>query len=172
MIFVSVNTPTKTYGMGAGRAADLKYIELCARRIASVAIGRKIVVEKSTLPVRTAESLKTVLAANSSGGEFQVLSNPEFLAEGTADEITARFDEAPNIAWGKLLEQEGAHVSYGVERLKTHVKLALVVREEKNGIINPMIEIGSGQHDQTGWCQPLKGNAVYPATYWYFAQNV
>jgi UDPglucose 6-dehydrogenase len=84
MIFVSVNTPTKTYGMGAGRAADLKYIELCARRIASVATGSKIVVEKSTLPVRTAESLKTVLAANSSGAEFQVLSNPEFLAEGTA----------------------------------------------------------------------------------------
>jgi UDPglucose 6-dehydrogenase len=84
MIFVSVNTPTKSYGMGAGRAADLKYIELCARRIASVATGKKIVVEKSTLPVRTAESLKTVLAANSSGGEFQVLSNPEFLAEGTA----------------------------------------------------------------------------------------
>ncbi|RKX34732.1 MAG: nucleotide sugar dehydrogenase [Verrucomicrobia bacterium] len=84
MIFVSVNTPTKTYGMGAGRAADLKFIELCARRIASVATGRKIVVEKSTLPVRTAESLKTVLSANSSGAEFQVLSNPEFLAEGTA----------------------------------------------------------------------------------------
>lgn len=84
MIFVSVNTPTKTYGVGAGRAADLKYIELCARRIASVATGKKIVVEKSTLPVRTAESLKKVLAANSSGAEFQVLSNPEFLAEGTA----------------------------------------------------------------------------------------
>ncbi len=84
MIFVSVNTPTKTYGVGAGRAADLKYIELCARRIAAVATGKKIVVEKSTLPVRTAESLKTVLMANSSGAEFQVLSNPEFLAEGTA----------------------------------------------------------------------------------------
>jgi UDPglucose 6-dehydrogenase len=84
MIFVSVNTPTKTYGVGSGRAADLRYIELCARRIASVATGRKIVVEKSTLPVRTAESLKTVLSANSSGTEFQVLSNPEFLAEGTA----------------------------------------------------------------------------------------
>lgn len=84
MIFVSVNTPTKTYGVGAGRAADLKFIELCARRIASVATGKKIVVEKSTLPVRTAESLKKVLAANSSGAEFQVLSNPEFLAEGTA----------------------------------------------------------------------------------------
>ena len=84
MIFVSVNTPTKTYGVGSGRAADLKYIELCARRIAAVATGRKIVVEKSTLPVRTAESLKTVLSANSRGAEFQVLSNPEFLAEGTA----------------------------------------------------------------------------------------
>ncbi|MEZ5276025.1 MAG: UDP-glucose 6-dehydrogenase [Opitutaceae bacterium] len=85
MIFVCVGTPTKTYGVGAGRAADLRYIELCARRIAAVAKGRKIVVEKSTLPVRTAESLKTVLTANCQGGaEFQVLSNPEFLAEGTA----------------------------------------------------------------------------------------
>lgn len=84
IIFVSVGTPTKTYGAGAGRAADLKYIELSARTIARVSKGRKIVVEKSTLPVRTAESLKTVLAANSNGAEFQVLSNPEFLAEGTA----------------------------------------------------------------------------------------
>ncbi len=84
IIFVSVNTPTKTYGLGAGRAADMKYIELCARQIARVARGRKIVVEKSTLPVRTAESLKAVLAANTNGAEFQVLSNPEFLAEGTA----------------------------------------------------------------------------------------
>ena len=85
MIFVCVGTPTKTYGVGSGRAADLRYIELCARKIAAVSTGRKIVVEKSTLPVRTAESLKTVLAANSrDGAEFQVLSNPEFLAEGTA----------------------------------------------------------------------------------------
>lgn len=84
IIFVSVNTPTKGYGVGAGRAADMKYIELCARHIARVARGKKIVVEKSTLPVRTAESLKTVLKANSEGAEFQVLSNPEFLAEGTA----------------------------------------------------------------------------------------
>ena len=84
IIFVSVNTPTKTYNVGSGHAADLKYIELSARRIASVATGKKIVVEKSTLPVRTAESLKTVLADNSNGAEFQVLSNPEFLAEGTA----------------------------------------------------------------------------------------
>ena len=84
MIFVSVNTPTKTYGSGAGKAADLKYVELCARRIAEVANGDKIVVEKSTLPVRTAESLKRVLEANSNGHHFEILSNPEFLAEGTA----------------------------------------------------------------------------------------
>ena len=84
IIFVSVNTPTKTYGVGAGKAADLKYIELCARQIAEVANGDKIVVEKSTLPVRTAESLKRVLRANSRGHHFEILSNPEFLAEGTA----------------------------------------------------------------------------------------
>jgi UDPglucose 6-dehydrogenase len=86
MIFVSVNTPTKTYGIGAGRAADLKYVERCARRIAAVAKGNKIVVEKSTLPVRTAESLKAVLQANGNGPRFEILSNPEFLAEGTAME--------------------------------------------------------------------------------------
>jgi UDPglucose 6-dehydrogenase len=84
IIFVSVNTPTKTYGVGAGAASDLTYVELCARRIAGVANGPKIVVEKSTLPVRTAESLKRVLHANSRGLQFEILSNPEFLAEGTA----------------------------------------------------------------------------------------
>jgi UDPglucose 6-dehydrogenase len=84
MIFVSVNTPTKTYGVGAGHAADLRYVELCARRIAEVAGGDKIVVEKSTLPVRTAESLRRVLDANANGHRFEILSNPEFLAEGTA----------------------------------------------------------------------------------------
>jgi UDPglucose 6-dehydrogenase len=84
MIFVSVNTPTKTYGIGAGSAADLKNVELCARRIAAAAQEDKIVVEKSTLPVRTAESLKRVLHANASGRKFEILSNPEFLAEGTA----------------------------------------------------------------------------------------
>lgn len=84
MIFISVNTPTKTYGVGKGMAADLKYVELCARQIAAEATEDKIVVEKSTLPVRTAESIKTILEANSSGINFQVLSNPEFLAEGTA----------------------------------------------------------------------------------------
>lgn len=84
IIFVSVGTPTKSYGAGAGRAADLKYIELAARTIAEVAEGPKIVVEKSTIPVKTAEALLTVLRANSKNGKFQVLSNPEFLAEGTA----------------------------------------------------------------------------------------
>lgn len=84
MIFMSVNTPTKTYGAGAGRAADLRYIEKCARKIAEVSEGDKIVVEKSTLPVRTAESIKTILESNAKGRNFQILSNPEFLAEGTA----------------------------------------------------------------------------------------
>lgn len=84
MIFISVNTPTKTYGLGKGMAADLKYIELCARQIASVAKDDKIVVEKSTLPVRTAEAVKNILDNTGNGVQFQILSNPEFLAEGTA----------------------------------------------------------------------------------------
>lgn len=86
MIFISVNTPTKNYGLGKGMAADLKYVELCARQIAQVAQNDKIVVEKSTLPVRTAESIKIILEAESNGQQFRVLSNPEFLAEGTAVE--------------------------------------------------------------------------------------
>jgi UDPglucose 6-dehydrogenase len=84
MIFISVNTPTKTYGVGKGMAADLKYVELCARQIARVANADKIVVEKSTLPVRTAQSIRTILKAEGKAVNFQVLSNPEFLAEGTA----------------------------------------------------------------------------------------
>lgn len=84
MIFISVNTPTKTYGKGKGMAADLKYIELCARQIARVANQNKIVVEKSTLPVRTAEAIKSILDNTGNGVQFQILSNPEFLAEGTA----------------------------------------------------------------------------------------
>lgn len=84
LIFVSVNTPTKKNGIGAGRAADLKNWELAARHISKVANGPKIVIEKSTLPVRTAHSMKVVLEANDKGIKFQILSNPEFLAEGTA----------------------------------------------------------------------------------------
>lgn len=86
MIFISVNTPTKTYGVGKGMAADLKYIELCARQIARVAKSDKIVVEKSTLPVRTAQAIKDILNHTGNGVNFQILSNPEFLAEGTAIE--------------------------------------------------------------------------------------
>ena len=84
MIFISVNTPTKTYGEGKGMAADLKWVELCARQIADLATTPKIVVEKSTLPVRTAQAVKDILYNSPSKVPFQVLSNPEFLAEGTA----------------------------------------------------------------------------------------
>jgi UDPglucose 6-dehydrogenase len=84
MIFISVNTPTKTYGSGKGMAADLKYIELCARQIAKIAQSDKIVVEKSTLPVRTASAIKEILTNTGNGVQYQILSNPEFLAEGTA----------------------------------------------------------------------------------------
>lgn len=87
LIFVSVGTPTKSYGIGAGRAADLRYIESAARLIAEVSRGHKIIVEKSTIPVKTAEAIQSILAANrAEGASFQVLSNPEFLAEGTAIE--------------------------------------------------------------------------------------
>jgi UDPglucose 6-dehydrogenase len=84
IIFVAVNTPTKTYGVGAGRAADLRFIESVARTIAEHANGPKIIVEKSTIPVKTAETIKDILRANARGHAFEVLSNPEFLAEGTA----------------------------------------------------------------------------------------
>lgn len=84
LIFISVNTPTKTYGKGKGQAADLKFIELCARQIAEVAISSKIIVEKSTIPVRTAATIKSILDHTGNGVQFHVLSNPEFLAEGTA----------------------------------------------------------------------------------------
>jgi UDPglucose 6-dehydrogenase len=83
IIFVSVNTPTKTFGQGAGKAADLQYWEKTARQILENSSSSKIVVEKSTLPVRTAEAMERIL--NSNGGlHFDVVSNPEFLAEGTA----------------------------------------------------------------------------------------
>ncbi|WET02057.1 UDP-glucose 6-dehydrogenase [Flavobacterium sp. YJ01] len=86
MIFIAVNTPTKNYGEGKGMAADLKFVELCARQIARIAKNDKIIVEKSTLPVRTAETLQTILDHTGNGVKFEVLSNPEFLAEGTAIE--------------------------------------------------------------------------------------
>ena len=88
MIFISVNTPTKTKGIGAGQASDTKWVEACARDVAKFAKGYTIVVEKSTLPVRTAEVIKTILSASelSKGRNtqepvtFDVLSNPEFLS--------------------------------------------------------------------------------------------
>lgn len=91
MVFISVNTPTKTKGLGAGQASDLRWVEACARQVAQSAQGHTIVVEKSTLPVRTAEVVRSILEAaqrQAVDGElpisFSVLSNPEFLAEGTA----------------------------------------------------------------------------------------
>ena len=87
MVFISVNTPTKTQGLGAGQASDLRWVEACAREVAQAATGHTIVVEKSTLPVRTAAAIKTILESACDGDSsrtFSVLSNPEFLAEGTA----------------------------------------------------------------------------------------
>ena len=90
MVFISVNTPTKTRGLGAGKASDLKWVEACARQVALYSTGHTIVVEKSTLPVKTAEAIKLILEAAQESGThdskktFEVLSNPEFLAEGTA----------------------------------------------------------------------------------------
>lgn len=84
IIFVSVNTPTKTFGQGAGKAADLQYWEKTARQILEHSKGNKIVVEKSTLPVRTASAMERILNENAKHMHFDVVSNPEFLAEGTA----------------------------------------------------------------------------------------
>lgn len=119
IIFMSVNTPTKTYGIGKGYAADLKFIELCARQIAKVSDSDKIVVEKSTLPVRTAESIRSILYSQNTGIKFQVLSNPEFLAEGTAiedlmapDRVLIGGEESPEgeVAINKLVEVYGSWV--------------------------------------------------------------
>ena len=92
MIFLAVNTPTKKDGKGKGYAADLTNIVKCSKRIAKVSKESKIIVEKSTLPVRTAEKIKQVLKSNSTGVTFEVLSNPEFLAEGTAIEDLYKSD--------------------------------------------------------------------------------
>jgi len=85
IIFISVNTPTKTYGVGKGRAADLKYIEMVARRIAELTVsGHKIIVEKSTVPVRCCSAIRKIVSSVGTQATFSILSNPEFLAEGTA----------------------------------------------------------------------------------------
>lgn len=84
IIFVSVNTPTKTFGEGAGMASDLQFWEKTAHTIIENAHSNKIIVEKSTLPVRTAEAMERILKASNRGIKFEVVSNPEFLAEGSA----------------------------------------------------------------------------------------
>jgi UDPglucose 6-dehydrogenase len=86
VIFIAVNTPTKTKGEGAGMAADLTFIHACAKDIAQYSLTDKIVVEKSTVPVKTADKIKNILNKNNSKIKFEVISNPEFLAEGTAIE--------------------------------------------------------------------------------------
>jgi len=86
IIFVSVNTPTKTFGVGAGMAADLQYWEKTARQIRKYSESPKIIVEKSTLPVKTAQAMERILTSKGQEVHFEVLSNPEFLAEGTAIE--------------------------------------------------------------------------------------
>ncbi len=119
IIFVSVNTPTKTFGHGAGCAADLQYWEKCARQILEISTSDKIVVEKSTLPVRTAAAMERILHSGKKGVRFEVLSNPEFLAEGTAiadldkpDRILIGGHPTPEgqRAVGKLVELYGAWV--------------------------------------------------------------
>ena len=104
IIFVSVNTPTKTFGSGAGKAADLQYWEKSARLIAEVADEGKIVVEKSTLPVRAAEAIHRILQSNSKGLNFSVLSNPEFLAEGTA---VSDLEDPDRVLIGSMVTPEG-----------------------------------------------------------------
>ena len=84
IIFVSVNTPTKTFGKGAGKAVDLQFIEQTARRIKENSTSSKIIIEKSTLPVRAAETIATILHSGENSVRFDILSNPEFMAEGTA----------------------------------------------------------------------------------------
>jgi len=115
IIFVSVATPTKTSGIGAGEAADLTYWELAARRIASVCVASgdkspKIIVEKSTVPVKTADAMAAVMAASCKGTDFQVLSNPEFLAEGTAIEDLFKPDRV--LVGGPTTPQGDAAVQY------------------------------------------------------------
>lgn len=84
IIFVSVNTPTKTFGVGAGMAADLQHWEKTARQILQYSQSSKIVIEKSTLPVKTAQAMENILQSSNSSISFDILSNPEFLAEGSA----------------------------------------------------------------------------------------
>ncbi|SAM04446.1 hypothetical protein [Absidia glauca] len=118
LIFVSVNTPTKKTGMGAGMAADLAYVESATRRIAEVAKSSKIVVEKSTVPCRTAQSMRTILEANSTPEiHFDILSNPEFLAEGTAIKDLLNPDR---VLIGALQTESGIEAQNALVDVYTH----------------------------------------------------
>ncbi|CAI7736548.1 unnamed protein product [Closterium sp. NIES-53] len=117
IIFVSVNTPTKTRGLGAGRAADLTYWESAARMIADVSTSDKIVVEKSTVPVKTAEAIEKILTHNTKGIKFQILSNPEFLAEGTA---MADLDKPDRVLIGGRTCEEGQAAAAALAAVYAH----------------------------------------------------
>jgi len=130
IIFVSVATPTKTSGIGAGEAADLTYWELAARRIAAVCVASadkspKIIVEKSTVPVKTADAMAAVMAASCKGVDFQVLSNPEFLAEGTAIDDLFKPDRV--LVGGPTTEQGNAAVQYLADVYRKWVPTAQVL---------------------------------------------
>ncbi len=118
MIFISVNTPTKTYGKGKGMATDLKYVELCVRQIADVANEEKIIVEKSTLPVRTAQTIRTILENSGKHFKFQILSNPEFLAEGTAIKDLQNADRV--LIGGDHSSQEGRDAMLALSSIYEH----------------------------------------------------
>jgi UDPglucose 6-dehydrogenase len=117
VIFVSVNTPTKTFGCGAGKASDLQFLERTARQIVEHSQEGKIVVEKSTLPVRTAQALSKVLQANEKGLRFQIVSNPEFLAEGTAIQD---LNEPDRVLIGGTDDAEGQEAVEVVASIYTH----------------------------------------------------
>ncbi|PIE89933.1 MAG: UDP-glucose 6-dehydrogenase [Acidobacteria bacterium] len=118
IIFVSVNTPTKTFGEGAGMASDLQYWEATAREILFHANESKIIVEKSTLPVKTAESMSRILNSGKNGYRFQVLSNPEFLAEGTA--ITDLEEPDRVLIGGDMDSEEGQNALEKVADIYRH----------------------------------------------------
>lgn len=117
IIFVSVNTPTKTFGSGAGKAADLQFWEKSARLIAEQAGEDKIVVEKSTLPVRAAEAIHRILQSNTKGLNFTVLSNPEFLAEGTA---VADLENPDRVLIGSMITPEGHEALEELVKIYAH----------------------------------------------------
>lgn len=117
VIFVSVNTPTKTFGDGSGKAADLQYWEKTARDIVRISNSNKVIVEKSTLPVRTAQAMERILNANDKGIHFDVLSNPEFLAEGTAMEDLRHPDR---VLIGSQLTESGLHARDILVKIYAH----------------------------------------------------